>query len=192
MNTAFSFFNPTALAILLLAFWFMVACHRTPENVVPKQVIQLSAVTTVSELLAKATDASVAGNESCTFQAQSGNLMRIEFPLLDGNKKHWQFKALQEIGRQHGELEEVTTSEATVLFISRSDAAWSIGKKAYSDIEIESRIKALASNHKKSVLVIRARGSLPVTTIERIWVLAHAVGTRLVLFDSIIESEDTK
>ena len=182
--------TPIAFAVASSLLLLISSCKHAKDEAVAPVEHQLANSSTVADLVKIGSEAALSGDESCSFLTSSGKRIRLEFPLMDNNKKHWQYKALQELDDKQAELEEQSTSEATVLFARRNQTTWTVGTKEISEVGLEKRMKTLAADKLKTVLVIQVEEAIPVTCIETIWLFAHKIGTRVILQTDQSKSND--
>jgi len=174
-----------ALAVMLFVCSFLLLnCKSGSSKPLPREPIELPDSVSVSDMLKHAGEVATSGTGSCSFRFSDSNIVTLEFPLLDGNIKHWQFKVIQEVNIQRDDVATQETSDAIVIFASCGEDGWRFGGAPLSDANLEQQVRGYAATHARTVLIIRASSELPAKRLEHVWHAAQSAGVRVVVYES--------
>lgn len=171
----------TSLAVAL--FVSLPNCKPESSTHIQREAFELSDSTLVADMLTHASQVATSGAESCTFRFTDSAAVTLEFPLLDGNRKHWQFKAIKEVDVQQYDLATQATSDALVIFASCGKEGWSLGKASVSERDLEQQVRAHSATRHRTVLIIRAASELPAKRLAHIWGVAQSVGVCVLIYE---------
>lgn len=175
---------PDSLRFIIFAFVVcgtaMISCNSHSRS--GHEPIKLSDSVSVIDMLQLANKVATDGAEGCTFLFSDHTTVTLQFPLLDGDKKHWQFKVIDEIDSRKKYSSTVKTSNAFVVFASCSENGWRLGNISISEADIEQKIRDYANLHNRLVLIIQSDGKMPAKLLRRVWHVAQSAGFRVIIY----------